>query len=73
MSSTFDTLSRALNRVQTAGNLNLKQKAILYQAVMVVEEMHSKNHDLQDVINHDPDVTRAARQLSDVLEGRDPK
>jgi len=66
MSYVFDTLARAIRKLEP--RLTGSDKEILSQIGWVLEEIHSKNHDLKDVINHDSDVTQAVNILKERME-----
>lgn len=66
MSYVFDTLARAIRKLEE--KLTGKDKETLSQIGWVLEEIHSKNHDLKDVINHDSHITEAVNRLKEIMK-----
>lgn len=66
MSYVFDTLATAIRKLEK--KLTGKDKEILSQIGWALEEIHSKNHDLKDIINHDSYVTEAVNRLKEIMK-----
>ena len=73
MSSTFDTVQRALSRVRDRGGLSEHYREIIVDVQQVIDEWHEENHRLNDAINRGARVLGTTDLLRITMEESDPE